>query len=234
MISFELFIAIIAFVIVSVSFTFKNIINNMTAGAIMLASEQFEIGDLIQTNNIQGVVTAINLSYTELKEFDGVRNVIPNSNVYGSSISKFTHTEYRIEHFRKDAKSIRTGKEYRNYIQKVRRLISSGLKVTRYVKLVEFLGTIKPEHLENSLNNVFTKYEQIFGLRPGYGIEMTDFGRIKVYLYVVSDKSEKVLNNIDAFLRDIVYEVYNTAIFDGWKEYKEKNLELITNKAVDN
>jgi len=91
-----LFFAIVPFLVVAISLNFKNIINNMVSGAFLLSSDQFEIGDLIETNEIQGVVREINLNYTKIREFDGVEIVIPNSNVYGFTTVKFTHDKFKI------------------------------------------------------------------------------------------------------------------------------------------
>lgn len=52
-ISTDFFIALLSFFLVTISFTLRTIINNIAAGALMLTTEQFEIGDLIETNNIQ-------------------------------------------------------------------------------------------------------------------------------------------------------------------------------------
>ena len=91
-----LFFAIVPFLVVAISLNFKNIINNMVSGAFLLSSDQFEIGDLIETNEIQGVVREINLNYTKIREFDGVEIIIPNSNVYGFTTVKFTHDKFKI------------------------------------------------------------------------------------------------------------------------------------------
>ena len=66
-ISAELFIAIISFMIAAISLNFRNIINNIASGGLLLMSEQFDIGDLIETNNAQGIVREINLNYVKIK-----------------------------------------------------------------------------------------------------------------------------------------------------------------------
>lgn len=220
LISFDFFIAIISFLVVAVAFTIESLITNATAGAIMLTTEQFEIGDLIESNNIQGVVKKINLNYTEMREFDGVKIIIPNNIVYGSSLTKFTHVQYNFSELEKEVEMMKNKRVYSKYISKMEKIMYSKEKLTRYVKAVEFLGEISPQQLDDSLNKVFDKYEQIFGLRPDYGVVTTVWGRIKVNLYVLTNESEKVLNSMDAYLRDIVYEVYHDKIYNGWDEYK--------------
>jgi small-conductance mechanosensitive channel len=63
-----LFFAIVPFLVVALSLNFKKIINNMVSGALLLSSDQFDIGDLIETNEIQGIVTEINLNYTKIRQ----------------------------------------------------------------------------------------------------------------------------------------------------------------------
>lgn len=230
--STDLFIAVVSYILVAISFTLKDVINNMTAGAIMLTSEQFEVGDLIETNNIQGIVKLISLNHTKLKEFDGVSIILPNNVVYGSSLIKFTHRRYGMLDKEKEAEDIENKKAYRKYIRKLEKVISKRGKMTRYVKVVEFLGEISPEQLDNSLNKVFDKYEAKLNNRPEYGVDTTTFGRIRVFLYLISNNAEQILYNIDGFLRDIAYEVYKDKVYDGWESYKKEQLHSTSTGEV--
>ena len=65
------FIAIISFLVVAISLTFQNIINNIASGIMLLSSEGFEAGDLIETNGIVGIVKEITLNSLKLEDFDG-------------------------------------------------------------------------------------------------------------------------------------------------------------------
>jgi len=232
LISIDLFIALISFLIITISFTFKNIIKNMASGALLLTSEQFEIGDLIETNNIQGIVKEITLNYTKLREFDGVEIIIPNSSVFGATITRFTNKKLKtIEELRLKDGYKKDERVYQRYIKHFRKLWSIETKITRYTKQVEILGSIDPFELEDHLSKVFDKYEQIFGIKPEYSIHMTRYGRIRITLYLISKKSKLILNYIDAFLRDIVFQLYSEQIYEGWEDYKkvhEKQVKLET------
>ncbi|TES97087.1 MAG: mechanosensitive ion channel [Promethearchaeota archaeon] len=217
-----LFFAIVPFLVVAVSLNFKNIINNMVSGALLLSSDQFEIGDLIETNEIQGIVKEINLNYTKIREFDGVDIIIPNSNVYGSTTVKFTHDKFKIyepltrEEFRKK-------RHYKEYIKLINRILSARIKTTIYVKKLELLGSLDPNFLEEMLMNVFKVYEQIFGIMPDYAIDTTRFGRVRIRLHVKSSNPTIILNYIDSLLRDILFTLYPDRIYKDWEEY-QKNL----------
>ena len=223
-ISGEFFIAIISFMIVALALNFRNIINNIASGGLLLMSEQFDIGDLIETNEIQGIVKEINLNYVKIREFDGVNLVLPNSNVYGSTIIKFTHSKFKVfkplerEEFKKE-------RYYRRYLKTLNKILAAKIKTTKYVKQVEILGSVNPESLSEQLSKIFDKYEPIFGKRPDYSVDKTRFGRVRINLYIMSEKPILVLNYIDAFLRDLVFELYSEKVFLGWEEYKKAFLD---------
>jgi len=215
-----LFFAIVPFLVVAISLNFKNIINNMVSGALLLSSDQFEIGDLIETNEIQGIVREINLNYTKIREFDGVEIIIPNSNVYGFTTVKFTHDKFKIfepltrEKFRKK-------RYYKEYIKLINKILTANIKTTTYVKKIELLGSLDPNLLDEMLMNVFNVYEPIFGIMPNYAVDTTRFGRVRILLYVKSSNPTIILNYLDPFLRDILFALYPDRIYRDWEEYKK-------------
>jgi len=227
-----LFFAIVPFLVVAVSLNFKNIINNMVSGALLLSSDQFEIGDLIETNEIQGIVKEINLNYTKIREFDGVDIVIPNSYVYGFTTIKFTHDKFKIfeplkrEEFRKKH-------HYKEYIKFINKILSAKIKTTTYVKKLELLGSLDPNFLDEMLMNVFKVYEPIFGIMPDYAIDTTRFGRVRIRLYVKSSNPTIILNYLDSFLRDILFTLYPNRIYRDWEEYQKHLTETKLEREGD-
>jgi len=201
----------------------------MVSGALLLSSDQFEIGDLIETNEIQGIVKEINLNYTKIREFDGVEIVIPNSNVYGFTTVKFTHGKFKIfepltrEEFRKN-------RHYKEYIKLINKILTAKIKTTTYVKKLELLGSLDPDILDEMLTSVFKVYEPIFGIMPEYAIDTTRFGRVRILLYVKSSNPTIILNYLDSFLRDILFKLYPDRIYRDWEKYQlhstETKLEL--------
>jgi len=215
-----LFFAIVPFLIVAVSLNFKNIINNVASGALLLSSGKFEIGDLIETNGIQGIVREINLNYTKIREFDGVEIKIPNSDVYGSTIVKFTHDKFKIfEPLKKE--EFHNIKYYKVYIKMINKILSARIKTTTYIKKVEILGSLDPIKLDERLLEVFNSYEPVFGIKPDYAVDTTRFGRVRVTLYVNSENPVIILNYLDSFLRDILFALYPDRIYKGWDKYQE-------------
>jgi len=224
-----LFFAIVPFLKIAVSLNFKNIISNMVSGALLLSSDQFEIGDLIETNDIQGVVKEINLNYTKIREFDGVEIIIPNSNVYGFTTVKFTHDKFKIfepltrEEFRKK-------RHYKEYLKLINKILTAKIKTTTYVKKLELLGSIDPNLLDEMLTNVFKVYEPIFGIMPEYAVDTTRFGRVRILLYVKSSNPTIILNYLDSLLRDILFILYPNRIYRDWEKYQQ----FVANAILEN
>ncbi len=229
-ISPELFIAIISFLIVAISLNFRNVINNIVSGILLLATEQFEIGDLIETNKIQGVVTEINLNYLKIREFDGINVILPNSSAYGSTKIQFTHSKFKI--FKpKDKTEFANKKYYRKYLKTINKILAAKIKTTKYVKQIEIPGRVSPDNLVLKTSKVFDRYEPIFGKRPDYSIDTTRSGGVRINLYIMSDKPTIVTNYIDSLLRDLVYELFSDEIYKDWKKPKSKTpVELKSKK----
>ncbi len=217
----DTFIFVFSFVIISISLNFKKFITNIVSGAILLTSEQFEIGDLIEINDVQGIVTEIDLNYTRIQEFDGITVIIPNSNVYGSNLTKFTHKKYMHLEPPKPGASEKKVLKYKKYLTYLNKLLSTQPKITKYVKSMDILEIIEPEKLDTYLKPIFDKYQEIFTIRPDYIVDMTRYGRVKLNFYISAKNAELIVNNIDAFLRDLIFQLYNKDIYKGWEIYQE-------------
>ncbi len=71
---------------IAIGFAFKDILQNTLAGLLLLFRQPFEVGDQIEVQGLTGAVEAITIRETWLKTFDGQRILIPNSDVYSSSV----------------------------------------------------------------------------------------------------------------------------------------------------
>jgi small conductance mechanosensitive channel len=67
---------------VAIGFAFKDILQNLFAGILILWRQPFQIGDQIRTQNFEGTVEEINVRSTYLKTYSGERVVIPNGDIY--------------------------------------------------------------------------------------------------------------------------------------------------------
>ena len=202
------FVAIISFLVIAISLTFRDIINNIAAGLLLLSSEGFEAGDLIETNGVQGIVKEITLNHIKLVDFDGSITFIPNRNAFNASITKFTHKPLKKE------KKI----DVAEVIKKVGTLITGEKKLTRYIKIVELLIRVDIEELNQLLTPVFDKYESLLGIRPYFYANTMTSGvnpRLSITLQILSQNPEFILRYTDPFLKDVLFSIYSDLINYG-------------------
>jgi len=214
-ISPDLFVAIISFLVVAIALTFQNIINNIASGVMLLSSEGFEAGDLIETNGVEGIVKEITLNSLKIEDFDGSLTYIPNKNAFNSSIVRYTH--------KPNKKEVKLG--ISEVIKKFGEFLTGEKKLTRYIKVVELLSSVDSEKLEELLKPVFDKYESIFGIRPYYYANNTVSGitnRLSITIQIISKDPKLILTYTDLLMKDLLFKIYNKEIDYGWNS-DEKN-----------
>ena len=79
----------------AIGFAFKDIVQNLLSGMIILLSEPFRIGDQIITDKHEGIVEDIQIRATYLRTYDGRRIVIPNSQLYTNAVTVNTAYQNR-------------------------------------------------------------------------------------------------------------------------------------------
>lgn len=81
----------LGFFSVAAGFAFKDILENLLSGLLLILRQPFRSGDQIDVGEISGTVQAITIRETRLKTFDGLLVLIPNRDVYMSVITVRTH-----------------------------------------------------------------------------------------------------------------------------------------------
>ncbi|CUH29648.1 Potassium efflux system KefA precursor [Jannaschia seosinensis] len=71
---------------VAIGFAFKDILQNMLAGILILIRQPFRVGDQIVNGDYEGTVEHIETRATKIRTYDGRRVVIPNAEVYTSAV----------------------------------------------------------------------------------------------------------------------------------------------------
>ncbi|MEZ5448402.1 MAG: mechanosensitive ion channel family protein [Thiolinea sp.] len=71
---------------VAIGFAFKDILQNMLAGILILLRQPFSVGDQIISGSHEGTVEKIETRATFLKTYDGQRVVIPNADIYTDAV----------------------------------------------------------------------------------------------------------------------------------------------------
>lgn len=80
---------------VAIGFAFKDILQNMLAGILILLRQPFEVGDQIISGGHEGTVEKIETRATMITTYDGRRVVIPNAVIYTDSVVVNTAFETR-------------------------------------------------------------------------------------------------------------------------------------------
>ena len=84
---------------VAIGFAFKDILQNMLAGLLLLINRPYRRGDQIKVKGFEGTVEHIESRATLIKTFDGRRVIIPNSDVYTSPVTVNTAFETRRDSY---------------------------------------------------------------------------------------------------------------------------------------
>ena len=84
---------------VAIGFAFKDILQNLLAGILLLINRPYRRGDQIVVKDFEGTVEHIQSRATLIKTYDGRRVIIPNSDVYTSPVVVNTAFAVRRDQF---------------------------------------------------------------------------------------------------------------------------------------
>jgi len=80
-----------------IGFALKDIIGNYFSGILILIQEPFQIGDVIEVSDTLGIVESVEARNIVLRNFDGQRILIANTDVFTQKLTNFSsHPERRI------------------------------------------------------------------------------------------------------------------------------------------
>lgn len=82
----------------AIGLALQGTLQNIAAGIMLLVLRPFRVGEYIQTadGNVAGTIQEIGLFATELKTFDGLYVLSPNSELWNSPITNFTRNSIRM------------------------------------------------------------------------------------------------------------------------------------------
>jgi small conductance mechanosensitive channel len=111
---------------VALGFAFKDILQNLFAGFLILLYRPFKIGDQIKIDEFEGAVEEITIRATKIKTYDGERVVIPNSDLYMKAVLVRTAFQSRRS-------KLTVGIGYHDDHEKAREILLEVLKNTEGV-----------------------------------------------------------------------------------------------------
>lgn len=86
---------ILAAVAFGIGFALRDLIMNFIAGVMILISRHFTIGDFIRVGDRIGKVIEIQSRATILKAIDGTKVIVPNAEIFSSSVVSYTSNPMR-------------------------------------------------------------------------------------------------------------------------------------------
>ncbi|MBZ0292242.1 MAG: mechanosensitive ion channel family protein [Anaerolineae bacterium] len=87
-------IGLVGIASVAIGFAFRDFLQDMVAGILLLLNEPFSMGDQITVGAFEGTVEEIKTSFTYITTYDNRRVVIPNGDLY--TVGFTVNTAYRV------------------------------------------------------------------------------------------------------------------------------------------
>ena len=84
------FAAVVASAGLAIGLALQGSLSNFAAGVLLIMFKPFKVGNAIKAGGEIGIVVEIGLLTTELKDFDNVKLVIPNSTIMSGAITNFS------------------------------------------------------------------------------------------------------------------------------------------------
>ncbi len=83
-------VALVSVASLGITLAAEDILGNIAGGVVLLASNPFKIGDVIEVDGSTGTVREIKLNHTRLESFDGLIVMVPNKAMASSKIINYT------------------------------------------------------------------------------------------------------------------------------------------------
>ena len=80
----------------AIGLALQGTLQNIAAGIMLLALRPFRVGESIDAGNIAGTIQEIGLFATELKTYDGIYVLAPNSQLWNTPVKNFSRNPVRM------------------------------------------------------------------------------------------------------------------------------------------
>ncbi|MGB3405989.1 MAG: mechanosensitive ion channel domain-containing protein [Jannaschia sp.] len=88
-------VAVIGAAGLAIGLALQGTLSNVAAGVMLIFFRPIKLGDFVTINGESGTVKSINLNFTELASIGNVQIIIPNSEVWGNTITNFSAYDTR-------------------------------------------------------------------------------------------------------------------------------------------
>lgn len=89
------FVAVLAAAGFAVGLAFQGSLSNFAAGVMLLVFRPFGVGDKVSMAGVTGTVDEVGLFTTTMDSPDNCRYIVPNSDIFDSTIENFSHHDVR-------------------------------------------------------------------------------------------------------------------------------------------
>jgi len=116
----------------------KDLLANIFSGIIIITDKPFNIGDWIQTSDVEGTVQNINFRSTKIRRFDDSLVIVPNSSLANAPIINFTKRTMRKITFNLTVKYDTPSEKLKTCIERIEGLLVEHSGVDQETILVKF------------------------------------------------------------------------------------------------
>ena len=75
---------------IGVGFGTQTLLRNLISGVILLFERKIRVGDIVDVEGVQGIVTAVDIRSTTVRQFDGIETMLPNSLLLEQKVTNWT------------------------------------------------------------------------------------------------------------------------------------------------
>lgn len=75
---------------IGIGFGTQTLLRNFISGIIVLFERKVRVGDIVDVDGVQGVVTAVDIRSTTVRQFDGIETMVPNSLLLENKVTNWT------------------------------------------------------------------------------------------------------------------------------------------------
>ena len=116
----------------------QDALSNLFGGAIIVLDRPFEIGDWIQTSDIEGIVEEITFRSTKIKTFSMAVATVPNSKLANENIINWSQRRLRRIHFKFTIRFETSIEKIQNCLEKIKELLNNHEKIDNDLIIVSF------------------------------------------------------------------------------------------------
>lgn len=207
---------------VIIGFASTEVMNQLIAGIYLITARPFGVRDLVEIDDVVGMVQQIGINYTLIQRFDSTLVKIPNKKILDSTIKNYTIKmtdeimkkraliEPDVEMGNKDTTSLEEKKKKWNKVLDALDDLKDFIfvpEITRYTFTIEVEFGLDPEETMNKIDELCKSYTEVFQYRPRYQV-MDLFWRATYSFRVYCVDPYVIINNYSNFLADVAEVLY--------------------------